>query len=131
MFHGIRQVQKIMTSRSHELQLYLVFLSVIKNQLAKIDHKRTSIRKHILMTHHKDTNELIVKLMPSVEHESARLSLVRRFVHEESQMDISFENILAHYWSFHMSRPQLLQRSRFSIQIHLSPSKKRVANNGF
>lgn len=64
-------------------------------QKIKIDHNGALIGKHIRMTHHTNINELIVKLMPSVEHQSANLSLVQRFMNEESRTGISFENVLS------------------------------------
>lgn len=46
------------------------------------------------MTHHTDTNELIVKLMPSGEHETAHLSLAEALNRELDHISTSFENLL-------------------------------------
>lgn len=111
IFNGIRQVKKLVASRSNELQAgrtneqYLVFLHVKNNQLAKIDHKRASIGKHIRMTHHTDTNELIVKLMPSGKHESAHLSLAQELIYELIHIGISRENLLAPVGGIRCSGP--------------------------
>ncbi|KAF2180467.1 hypothetical protein K469DRAFT_447957, partial [Zopfia rhizophila CBS 207.26] len=54
---------------------YLVFRGVTKGYLNTIDCKRASIGKHTRMTYYTDTSLLIVKLMPSVKHELAHLTL--------------------------------------------------------
>ena len=51
-------------------QQYLVFRPVTEIDLAEIDIARNSIGKHTRITHYTDTNLLVVKLMPSAEHES-------------------------------------------------------------
>lgn len=56
-------------------QQYLIFLQVINDQLAKIDHKQASIGKYIQMTHYTNINELIVKLMSSVKLKLGHISL--------------------------------------------------------
>lgn len=77
LFTGIRQLEKLVTLRSDELQAgrtneqYLVIFYVTKDQLAKIDRKRA---------HHLHTNELIIKLMPSAKHQSAHLFLAQRLL---------------------------------------------------
>lgn len=111
MFHSIRQLQKIVTSCSNELQAgstnqqYLVFLHVTNDQLAKIDHKRASIGKHIRMTHHTDTNALIIKLMPSVEHELAHTCLADQLTYQLIRMGISFDGLLSNMAGSRCSGP--------------------------
>ncbi|KAF2194373.1 hypothetical protein K469DRAFT_651654 [Zopfia rhizophila CBS 207.26] len=80
-YTGVRDLQERVESQSTQLQArrsnqqYLVFRSVTKGHLDKLDRKRASIGKHTRMSHCTDTNLLIVKLMPSVEHEIAHLIL--------------------------------------------------------
>lgn len=99
-FHSFRKLPKIVTSRSNELQAgiisqqYLVFLHVTNDQLAKIDHKRATIGKHIRMTHPIDTNELIVKLMPSGKHELGHTSLADQVTYQVIQMDNPLDGML-------------------------------------
>lgn len=100
-FLGIRQVQKLVASHSHELHLgrtnnqYIVFLNVTNAQLARISKQQGKIGKHIRMTHHIDTGDLIIKLMPSVDHEAAHLDLAELFQGLVAQMGISHANRLA------------------------------------
>jgi hypothetical protein len=83
-FVGIANMRKIVKLQSDKLQAgdsdqqYLIFRPVRKDDLAKIDRARHSIGKHIRMAHYTDTNLLIVKLMPSPEHEAAHVNLVKR-----------------------------------------------------
>jgi hypothetical protein len=67
-------IQSKMLQEGVSNQQYLVFRPVTEVDLAKMDSARNSIGKHTRMTHYKDTNLLIVKLMPSAKHESAHLS---------------------------------------------------------
>jgi hypothetical protein len=79
-FTGIPDLRKVVGSVSNALaagrttQQYLIFRGVTKDQLARIDHDRASIGKHIRMTHYTDTDLLTIKV-PSTEHEQAHLSL--------------------------------------------------------
>lgn len=101
LFVGVRQVQNLVASRSDELQAgrtndqYLVFLKVTDTQLTNMDQQRAKIGKHIRMTHHTDTGDLIIKLMPSLAHEAAHLDLAELFQGLMSQMSISHANRLA------------------------------------
>lgn len=47
------------------------------------------------MTHHTETRDLIIKLMPSVDHETAHLDLAKLFQGLVAQMGISHANRLA------------------------------------
>lgn len=100
-FLGIRQVQKLVASHSDELQVgrtnnqYIVFLNVTNAQMSSISKQQGKIGKHIRMTHHTDTGDLIIKLMPSVDHEAAHLDLAELFQGLVTQMGISHANRLA------------------------------------
>ncbi|KIX00327.1 uncharacterized protein Z518_10466 [Rhinocladiella mackenziei CBS 650.93] len=93
-FTGIRNLQKDVRSQSAELQAgrsnqqYLIFRGVTKRHLAEIDRKRASIGKHTRMTHHTNTDLLIVKLMPSAKHEAAHLTLADDLNHKLEGMGI-------------------------------------------
>lgn len=112
VFRSIRQLQKIVTSCSNELQAgstnqqYLVFLHVTNDQLSKIDHKRASIGNHIRMTHHTDTNVLIVKLMPSVKHELAHTYFTDQLTYQLIQMGIKFDGLLSNMAGSRCSGPR-------------------------
>jgi len=77
-------MRKIIKSQCNKLQMsysdqqYLIFKPVGVEDLAKIDRARDSVGKHIRMAHYADSNLLIVKLMPSLEHEAAVVNLVKR-----------------------------------------------------
>lgn len=100
-FLGIRQVQNLVASHSDELQVgrtnnqYIVFLNVTNAQLTSISKQQGKIGKHIRMTHHTATGDLIIKLMPSVDHEAAHLDLAELFQGLVAQMGISHANRLA------------------------------------
>jgi hypothetical protein len=77
----MRKVIDLQSTRLQEgtsNQQYLVFRPIIEVDLAKIDNKRNDIGKHTRMTHYIDTGLLVVKLMPSENHQSAHLSLSNR-----------------------------------------------------
>ncbi|OCK74076.1 hypothetical protein K432DRAFT_447495 [Lepidopterella palustris CBS 459.81] len=80
-YTSIRHLQERVGSQSTELlagrsnQQYLIFRGVTKGGLAEIDRKRGSIGKHTRITYDAGADLLIVKLMPSVEHESTHLLL--------------------------------------------------------
>ena len=80
-FAGIPDLRKHVDSQSNALvagyttQQYLIFRGVIKDNLARIDRQRASIGKHTRMTHYTDTDLLVIKLMPSGEHEAAHITL--------------------------------------------------------
>jgi hypothetical protein len=80
-FTGIPDLRKRVRSQSNELvagrtnQQYLVFQGVTKDHLAQIDRQRAIIGKHTRMTHYTDTDLLVIKLMPSAEHEAAHITL--------------------------------------------------------
>ena len=85
-YKGIRSLQSCVKSHDAQLmdgrsnQQYLVFYRVTKDDLAEIDNKRARIGKHTRMTHYTDIDLLIVKLMPSAEHEIAHLTLSQEIV---------------------------------------------------
>ncbi|KAF2194874.1 hypothetical protein K469DRAFT_706356 [Zopfia rhizophila CBS 207.26] len=99
-FTTIRDLRKCVRSHSAKLQAgrsnqqYLVFQGVTKRDLNEIDRERASIGKHTRMTHYADTNELIVKLMPSVEHELAHLTLVRKLDAAVIGMGLPVESLI-------------------------------------
>jgi hypothetical protein len=80
-FTGIPDLQKLVRSQSDDLlagrttEQFLVFLGVTKDCLAQIDRHHASIGKHTRMTHYTDKDLLIIKLMPSAEHEAAHLTI--------------------------------------------------------
>jgi hypothetical protein len=80
-FTEIPDLRKRVHSQSDALvagritQQYLVFRGVTKDNLTQIDHQRTSIGKHTRITYYADTDRLVIKLMPSGEHEAAHISL--------------------------------------------------------
>jgi len=84
-FIGISDLRKHVHSQTLALQKgrtnqqYLAFRGVTEDSLAKIDCKRASIGKHMRMTHYVDTGDLIIKLMPSAEHEAAHIELAFKF----------------------------------------------------
>src|SRR5256885_1561759 len=71
-FTGIPDLRKRVQSLTDELaagritEQYLVFWGVTNDHLAQIDHHRASVGKRIRMTHHMDTDILIVKV-PTIE----------------------------------------------------------------
>ena len=71
-------------------QQYLVFKPVTEVDLGKIDRARNSngIGKHIRMTHCLDSNLLIIKLMPSAEHEAAHGNLAKKFLFKIARMGV-------------------------------------------
>jgi hypothetical protein len=72
----------------HTTKQYLVFRSVTKDHLAQIDHQRASIGKGIRMTHYTDTDLLIVKV-PTIEHETAHISLSDEVNHKLEGMGLA------------------------------------------
>ena len=74
-FVRIANMRKIAKSQSDKLQAgdsnqqYHGFVPVTESDLVRIDRVRFSIGKHTRMAHYIDTNLLIAKLMPSVEHQ--------------------------------------------------------------
>ena len=80
-------------------------ISFFSTSQAKIDHKRASIGKHIRMTHHTDTNELIVKLVPSGKHILAHTSLADHLTYGQFQMGFSVRNLLLNMQSTRCSGP--------------------------
>jgi hypothetical protein len=76
-FTGISQLRKLVRSQTDSLrasltnQQYLVFWGVTNDHLDQIDRQRHSIGKDIRLKHHTNINLLIVKLMPSPEHDIA------------------------------------------------------------
>src|SRR5271156_3836174 len=80
-FTGIPDLRKHVKSQSkalaggHTTHQYLTFRGVTKDHLAQIDRQRASIGKHTRMTHYTDTDLLVIKLMPSKEHEAAHITL--------------------------------------------------------
>ena len=100
LFYGIRQVQRLVASHSDELRAgrtnnqYLVFLKVTNAQLTDIDKQRAKIGKHIRMEHHTETGDLIIKLMPSEERQSAHITLADEIKDNEIQWGIPRENRL-------------------------------------
>jgi hypothetical protein len=80
-FTGIPDLRKRIRLQSDTLlagrttQQYLIFLGVTKDSLAQIDRQRASIGKYTRMTQYTDTDLLIIKLMPSGEHETAHITL--------------------------------------------------------
>jgi hypothetical protein len=85
IFVGIENMRRIVKSQSDKLQKgdsdqqYLVFTRVSVDDLAEIDRARNRIGKGTRMTHHTDTNLLIVKL-PTAEHESAHRNLAKEVI---------------------------------------------------
>lgn len=81
-FTGIANLRKVINALQQGIsnQQYLCFRPVTEEDLAKIDNARDSIGKHLRMTRYTDTNMLIVKLMPSEEHESAHLTLGMKLI---------------------------------------------------
>jgi len=75
-FVGIANMRRIVKGQYDKLlkddsdQQYLIFARVGLDELAKIDHTRNSIGKHIRMAHFPDIDLLIVKI-PTAPHESA------------------------------------------------------------
>ncbi|MCJ1350018.1 hypothetical protein MMC31_008261, partial [Peltigera leucophlebia] len=59
-----------------------------------MDKQRAKIGKHIRMTHHTDTGDLIIKLMPSENHNAAHLTLAGTFHGKVFQMGIPRVNRL-------------------------------------
>src|SRR6266516_5470358 len=81
-FDGIANMRKIIDSQSDKLQAgasdqYLIFQPVTTKDIAKIDRER---RKDIRITHYADTELLIIKLMPSSEHEIAHRNFGKKLV---------------------------------------------------
>ncbi|KAF2187565.1 hypothetical protein K469DRAFT_704469 [Zopfia rhizophila CBS 207.26] len=99
-YTGVRDLQERVKSQSTELQAgrsnqqYLVFRSVTKGHLDMLDRKRASIGKHTRMTHYTDTNLLIVKLMPSVEHEITYLLLADDLSHVLAGMGLPRRSLI-------------------------------------
>lgn len=98
-FTGIANLRKVINAQSTRLQQgisnqqYLSFRPVTEEDLAKIDNARDSIGKHLQMTHYTDTNMLIVKLMPSEEHESAHLTLGMKLILKVIAMGMTDEDL--------------------------------------
>ena len=86
LYAGISNMQKLINSQSERLQKgdsnqqYLIFTRVRAADLAKIDDVRSSLGKHTRMTYYTDTDQLIIKLMPSVKHEKAHGNLGKKLV---------------------------------------------------
>ena len=86
LYAGISNMQKLINSQSERLQKgdsnqqYLIFTRVRAADLAKIDDVRSSLGKSTRMTYYTDTDQLIIKLMPSAKHEKAHLNLGKKFV---------------------------------------------------
>jgi hypothetical protein len=74
-------------------QQYLVFKPVTKADLAEIDCARNSIGKHTRITHYTDANLLIVKLMPSAEHQSAHLTFGMELAAKVIRMGMSYREL--------------------------------------
>src|SRR2546423_1973893 len=80
-FTGIPDLQKRVKSQYDALrdgrttEEYLIFLGVTRDHLAQIDRQRAKIGKNTRMTHYKDTNQLIIKVIPLKLHEAAHISL--------------------------------------------------------
>lgn len=100
-FLGIRHVQKLLASHSDELQAgrtndhYFVSLNVTTAQLTSLAKQQAKIGKHIWMTHHTNTGDLIIKLMPSVDHKAAHLDPTKLFQGLVTQIGILHANRLA------------------------------------
>jgi hypothetical protein len=93
-FTGIPDLRKHVRLQSDTLlagrtsQQYLVFLGVTKKDLARIDRQRASIGKHTRMTHYTDLDLLIIKLMPSAEHETVHIALSDEVNHKLEGMGL-------------------------------------------
>ncbi|KIX01034.1 uncharacterized protein Z518_10100 [Rhinocladiella mackenziei CBS 650.93] len=90
-FRGLRGCVKslstaLMAGRTN--QQFLVFRDVKKDDLAEIDAKRESIGRHARMSCYTYDNLLIIKLMPSVEHEMVHRNLGENIKFELIQMGI-------------------------------------------
>src|ERR1700722_11501825 len=92
-FTGIPDLRKRVQSLADKLvagrttEQHLIFRGVTKDHLAKIDHQRASIGNGIRMTHYTDTDLLIVKV-PTVEHETAHISLSDEVNHKLEGMGL-------------------------------------------
>jgi hypothetical protein len=98
-FVGIANMRKIVKLQSDKLQAsdsdqqYLIFKPVREDDLIKIDRARHSIGKHTRMAYYIDTNLLIVKLMPSAEHEGAHVNLARELDVKIIRMGMSYREL--------------------------------------
>jgi hypothetical protein len=91
---GIRDLRKRVKSLSTAMmahrtsQKFLVFDGVTIDDLAQIDSERASIGRHTRMSHYVDGNLLIIKVMPSLEHELAHGNLGDRIKNALIRMGI-------------------------------------------
>lgn len=74
---------------------YPVFINITNAQLTSISKQQKKMRKYIKMTHHMNTGNLIIKLMPLMNHKAAYLNLAKVFQWLVALIDISYTNKLA------------------------------------
>jgi len=85
-YKGIRDLQERVGSQSTALmdgrtnQQYLIFRGVTKANVEKMDreHQRAEIGRHTRFSYYTDGNLLVIKLMPSAEHQGAHLILSQK-----------------------------------------------------
>jgi hypothetical protein len=93
-FTGIAAMRKIVDSQSNKLKAggsdqYLIFKPVTTKDLADIDRHRRTIGMHTRVTHYIDTDTLVIKLMPSVEHEASHATFGQKVYAKSLRMGMA------------------------------------------
>src|SRR5947207_798809 len=116
LYAGISNMQKLINSQSERLQKgdsnqqYLIFTRVRAADLAKIDDVRSSLGKSTRMTYYTDTDQLIIKLMPSAKHEKAHLNLGKAFIIKVKEITINPNTVtgaplILHFQKYFLRQP--------------------------
>ena len=144
LYTGILNIRKVINPQSKKLQegdsnqQCLIFARVKAADLAKIDDVRSSLGKHTRMTYYTDTDQLIIKLMPSAKHEKAHLNLAKMFNFKLARMgmaETSFDSVGAQRFEDSTSSKEVIQPTNLYLPeeetktgqqsslnlVHLSP----------